>query len=1418
MKIYPPAFLLQRLLLVSIAILFSAAIVSAQVSISCPGDIIQNNDAGMCSAVVNYSPPVGTGSGTGITTTLISGLASGSSFNVGTTQITYQVTNNEGDSDDCSFFITVNDTEAPVFDCPDDITVTANPGTCAAVVTFPIPDVTDNCAVFTTFQFGGLASGSSFSVGEHFLDFTSYDIEGNQAFCRVILNVLDGDAPVITCPEDITVSADANCSAVVNYTAPVGVDACLPANTVLTAGLGTGATFPLGTTVETYTVTDTDGNSASCSFNINVIDDTPPSITCPGDINVLVGPELCSRIINFLLPTVTDNCPGATIVQTGGLTSGSSFPSGSNLVEFTATDAAGNTTVCSYNYIVEEFEDPEIVCPGDFNVPNDPGVCGALVNYAVPVGTDNCPNVVTQLTSGIGSGGFFPLGSTTETYTVTDGTGNTATCSFVITVTDSEDPVLTCGDVIASAEAGICEAVVNFPDPTATDNCLLDNVTQTNGPPSGSVFPVGSTEVEFTATDDVGNESVCTFNIIVEDNEAPEITCPADFTFTIPGDGCSTTIAYADPVLSDNCPGTTFSVLSGPASGTFVTAGVYTIELQAVDAAGNTANCSFVATIAETSDPVFDCPDDLFFPPDAGTCEATVVFNAPLALDSCSSVTVAQTGGPTSGDVFPAGATTVEFTATDAFGNAAVCSFDIIVQPDTAPEINCPEDLVVQTDAGVCEAVVNYDPPTTNDSCGIATVTMTAGLASGSTFPEGETTVTYEITNLAGNSATCSFTVTVVDDEAPEIVCQSEITINIPDGDCEAPVTYTVPTGSDNCGLDEIVLTEGFASGEIFPVGTTVVTYTATDLSGNTNSCSFNVNVFEAVPPTITCPDNIEVDNDLGECAAVVTYDAPIGADDCGNATTVLTSGLGSGASFPVGVTIETYTVTDVSGNQTSCSFTVVVNDTEAPVFDCSGDITLNADDDICGTIYDFVLPEATDNCSNALVINQTEGPATGTTLPLGSTNFTFTTQDDAGNTATCAYSVTVVDATSPEFTLCPNDTVFYVSDVDCTTPISFEAPEATDNCNVTLAQTAGPEDGDILNPGEYTVEFTATDDAGNAVTCAFNVSVTDTISPVITCPEGFESCSDTPEFEIPEATDNCAVTQINQIAGPASGTVFPAGESTITYVAIDASGNTDTCSFIITVLPAAPRPDAGTDQSICDGTSATLSGSDPSGSSPSWFIIAGNGTIVDPGAAQTEVTDLGMGLNTFVYSLDPENGCDPKTDTLNVLVENPPIVDAGQDVLIPAGNSTSLASSASPEGGTFLWTPTNSLSCTDCQNPTASPVETTLYYVIYTTELGCQSTDSVLVTVFRELPNTITPDGDGVNDVWNIPGIENQPQVLVTIYNRWGNTVFESTGYNEPWDGTHEGNDLPTGSYYYIIGYNTQGVENLSGTVNIIR
>jgi hypothetical protein len=189
----------------------------------------------------------------------------------------------------------------------------------------------------------------------------------------------------------------------------------------------------------TITVTNVATLTSSCVQNVTVVDNQLPSITCPANITVPATAGACNAAVTFVAPVGTDNCSGATTVRIAGPASGSVFSLGTTTVTHRVTDAAGNTAQCSFTVTVTDAQNPVITCPANITANVDPGSCSAVVTYTAPVGTDNCSGATTVRIAGPASGSTFAPGVTTITHRVTDGAGNTATCSFTVTVIAGND-------------------------------------------------------------------------------------------------------------------------------------------------------------------------------------------------------------------------------------------------------------------------------------------------------------------------------------------------------------------------------------------------------------------------------------------------------------------------------------------------------------------------------------------------------------------------------------------------------------------------------------------------------------------------------------------------------------------------------------------------------------------------------------------------------------------------------------------------------------------------------------------------------------------------------------------------------------------------------------------------------------------
>ena len=540
------------------------------------------------------------------------------------------------------------------------------------------------------------------------------------------------------------------------------------------------------------------------------------------------------------------------------------------------------------------------------------------------------------------------------TFTATDDAGNTTTCSFTVTVVDEDDPTLECpSDINQNVDAGECGAVITFTTPEAFDNSGNVTVEQTGGPASGEQFPVGTTTVTFTATDDAGNSVDCSFNVTVNDNEAPEVDEMQDIVVSNDPGECGAIVTYDVVTTTDNCEISTITVTEGPASGTEFEVGTTTVTYTVTDINGNSTTESFTVTVNDTEAPGLTCPQDITVSTTTGESFAIVTFMEATVTDNCGA-TVEQTAGPVSGSPFSLGTTTVTFTATDDAGNTTECSFTVTVEDDSDPTLECPSDISQNVDAGECGAVVTFSTPEAFDNSGNVTVEQTAGPNSGEQFPVGITTVTFTATDDAGNSAECSFTVTVGDDEVPVIEDMVDINVNNDPGACGAIVNFESPGATDNCGIESLTQTEGMAPGTEFPVGTTTVVYTATDTNGNTATSTFTVTVTDNESPSVECPDNITLTAEFGTEFLTVTYNELTVTDNCEGTTVVLTEGFASGEQFPVGETTTVmYSITDAAGNNVECIFTVTITeDNPEPPSPPSASVTTAATcDDPFGTI-----------------------------------------------------------------------------------------------------------------------------------------------------------------------------------------------------------------------------------------------------------------------------------------------------------------------------------------------------------------------------------------------------------------------------------------------------------------------------------
>lgn len=1100
-------------------------------------NIVVQLDATGAVTIVPADVDGGSNDACGIATTSID-IANFNCANIGANNVTLTVVDVNGNSSSCIATVTVEDNVSPVITCPSNLTVSADPGICEAwFVAYGTATATDACGIASITD----NAPTPFALGNTTVTWTAVDVNGNSATCNQIVTVVDSENPVIACPANVIVSNDpGSCFATGVVIGMAGAtDNCTPPLTVTITENGL-SNYPVGVTNVTWTATDDAGNTISCTQTVTVNDTEAPAVTCPSNVIVDTDPSNCFATgVALGTPMATDNCTGiASVTNDGPL----AYMLGTTVVTWTVTDNVGNSKSCTQSVTVEDNENPVIICPANINTAADPGACDAtLASIGTELTFDNC--TVALVSNDAPVSGVYSLGTTTVTWTVEDAAGNTTSCTQTINVIDTQNPTIACPPaVIVSNDPGSCDASgVALGAPLANDNCSVASVSNN----ALATFPLGTTTVTWTVVDGSGNTGTCTQSVTVNDTEAPAIACPSDVIVATAGGSCDVSfVALGSPVTADNCSVasvTNDELVTYPLGTTIVT---WTVT----DGAGNTATCTQQVTVVDTENPLINCPSDVVVSADPGVCDATgVVIGMATATDNCTVASITDNGLAT----YPLGTTTVTWTTMDAAGNTASCTQTVTVIDTELPTITCPGDMIVSADPGVCDAAVAIGLPFVNDNCSIASITNDDL----GTYPLGTTTVTWVVVDGSGNTVSCTQNITVEDYELPTIVCAADVVVGTIPGTCEGTTVLIAPATGDNCSVASVTND----APALYALGTTAVTWTIVDGSGNTSICMQTVTVNDTEAPTITCPSDLTQDTDPGICEATVAIGSPIVNDNC-NINSVWNDDQ---VMYPLGTSLVTWTVMDDYGNSTSCTQTITVEDNEAPLVSCPADLVLSNVPGNCGRNVSYTVPSFADNCQ-VTAMTQTDGTglSSGAWFPIGTSTQEFTVVDEAGNTYTCAFNITINDVEAPQIVVCPSDMSVYSTADKCDMTVLYGNPVITDNCPG-VSYTASNVSGDAFPVGITNVNITAMDDFGNTSVCTFTVEVIDTIHPVVPVLPSVEGgCSVT--LATPVASDNCA----GSISG-VTATTFPitaTGITAVVWTFDDGNGNISTTTQYVDI------------------------------------------------------------------------------------------------------------------------------------------------------------------------------------------------------------------------------------------------------------
>jgi hypothetical protein len=1220
----------------------------------------------------------------------------GSVLGIGSHLIVSTVVDCSGNTNQCTFYVTVQDTTPPVISCPTNVTVecgqSTDPGSTG------VATASDTCDSSPTVTFTDAVSGNYPQTISR--TWTATDSSGNSNSCVQIITIQDTTPPVITCPPDKqlqcgdsaapantgTATAADSCSGNVAITF---TDVATPANCTGNAGID-----------RTWKAADASGNSSTCVQHITFVDTTAPTITAvPAGSDLGCNPATLPTDASVkALVTATDNCGTPTVnVVYADVTTGCTV---TRTFTVTATDACGNAaTPQTVVYTWTADTTPPVISgvPTGSNLGCNPATLPTDASIkALVTATDNSGSATINVTHV--DGGTVIAPTRTFTITATDACGNVATASPVVYTwtADTTPPVISgvptgsnlgCNPATLPTDASI-KALV-----TATDNSgsATINVTHVDG--GTAIAPTRTFTI--TATDACDNVATATVVYTwTADTTAPVLSgVPTGSNLgcnpaTLPTDASVKALVTA----TDNSGSATINVTH--VDGGTAIAPTRTFTITATDACGNVATASPVVYtwIVDTTPPVLSgVPTGS----NLGCNPATLPTDASIkalvtATDNSGSATINVTH--VDGGTAIAPTRTFTITATDGCGNVATASPVIYTwTADTTPP------------------VISGVPTGSNLGCNPATLPTDASVKALVTATDNSGSATINVTHVDVNATngcmvTRTFTVTATDGcgntSAPQTVVYSW------KSDTVAPILYgctnqvvyeqvtvttnrhCIPGGFNyypicsnhwvwfNCVLTPcpgitnktytVCITGQTITGDI---GGSNISLTVPDAQITYSStCTNSTTTFSNNTWVTTCPLGSILTGD--QFGSGLAYKMPFASGGGGNLTWSCNFSVPS--SVPVNWKWGACVYTNLSNTYTNLGVKPVDDSTKCgyknsdvactpenykqcltPGARC-GDFNHHCGNRTCpwvcnrgtntvcsGGVVQYVPPTATDTCGG--VPNIICSPLPGVVnFIAGSTNVTCTAVDDCGNVSSCTFTVTLLPP--PPTITGPGNITTNTTSTSCSQVVKWTVTSSSP-CG-TPTTTCTPASGSTFSKGTTPVTCTAVVAGGGSNSCSFNVTVNDTTKPTITCPANIttNACSAVVTFA-PTVTDNCP--GVTYSCTPASGSVFAQGTNTVTCTATDTSGNTASASFKVIVTatapgaPCSPKATAGTKQVVLTWTAS-------SGTAPITYTVyrstnllgVGGYTSIASGITSLTYTNTGLTTGTTYYYYITATNC----------------------------------------------------------------------------------------------------------------------------------------------------------------------------------
>jgi hypothetical protein len=839
----------------------------------------------------------------------------------------------------------------------------------------------------------------------------------------------------------------------------------------------------------------------------------------------------------------------------------------------------------------------------------------------------------------------FEKGVSIVSYYAEDAVGNFITCQFEVTVEDDDPPYfINCPypPVVENAETDHCDAYVNFALPLAEDNCDVPTVTQIDdtGLEVGDRFPVGTTILYYEAEDLSGNKDTCQVKVIVNDYwEVPLISCPDDVVQGTDDWRCDAAVFDIEPEISSPCQNNlsvVYEIFADEALTDRISCGVWDASGEIFEKGDSwvkyTVSSQPLLLITEISQ-------------SGGTDQMEITNLGPATLDISCLTAARVTDNPDADEILdmvtmlPSLAPTIvgvgetfvfDFTF-DGGATMGACYtisyFDVLIDQVAVNGFADCEGFTGTLDGGDVYRTCEAD---SDDAADWAVAELCFPLTIGdlnpdlTAMPDNGTETSLQTVEPA--MAMCDFKVTIEDDEDPFCGELAVNTLNYPGAGIpdvsETECNRSFLTITDGCIIGTLTFN---LNGTVTPANSTItlispegteVTITELpampddfyaqksdgewilDIEPNAGAGPLSVTDWSL---DIVCMEefvmaDVVLDNDPGLCGAEFTWTHPFFVDNCfvgtieveytsDDADCVPEGGLLAGVGgfevtefFCVGTTTVTYTLTDEAGNVHQCGFDVTVNDVEDPVIECPNDIVINLSGGECRENVCFAPDLAIDNCA---VIDTISTPEPCTYFEIGITEVTITIVDEAGNDATCTFTIEIIEYVPDDYTLFCNDLLNISLGPDCEEEITADMIlEGNDyHCYEDYEITVIGSNGfpiptsPFVNSDHFNQTFTVMvfdPDSGN--TCWGEIFVEDKQAPEFDCPADTTltcNLATDPDFTgFPELT-SCEVSVTESyldVFNDFGACSQVRGEIVRTWTMTDESNNSSTCTQVITI------------------------------------------------------------------------------------------------------------------------------------------------------------------------------------------------------------------------------------------------------------